>query len=325
MSDTPRVKPSTPPQVRSRWRFLRITLRTLMLLVTILGVWLGWYMNRVHQQRKAVAAIVDLGGKVTYSSILPEDNYGGWGPPLGASYETPVPLWLIKLMGRDYFTRVVGVQSRSIEAIRFIPKLPDVQVVNLSLSPARDADIEILAANRQLTWLYLGDTNVSGSCFVALRELPLEAISLSGPMVRDSTLDELAKLPRLKSLHIESRSAITPACWSKLANLKGLRQLHITNNDLADRAMEAISTLPKLCLVQVEGDEITNLGWGYLTRCRRLNGIDVKSTRITDAGLANLGGLKNLKHIHVHGHRISDDAVAKFKREHPQIQITRMH
>ena len=51
-----------PSKPRRRW--FQYSLRTLLVLVTVLCVWLGVTVNRARKQREAVAAIQELGGTV---------------------------------------------------------------------------------------------------------------------------------------------------------------------------------------------------------------------------------------------------------------------
>ena len=55
---------TTPSKPRRRW--FQFSLRTLMVLVTVLCVWLGLVSERARKQREAVAAIEALGGWVWY-------------------------------------------------------------------------------------------------------------------------------------------------------------------------------------------------------------------------------------------------------------------
>ena len=59
------------PKTRPRW--LRFSLRTLLVVVTVLGVWLGVQVNPVRKQRNAVAWIQEVGGTVTYDYEIGDD------------------------------------------------------------------------------------------------------------------------------------------------------------------------------------------------------------------------------------------------------------
>ena len=56
--------------MKSRW--FRFSLRTLLLLIAVLCVWLGIQVNAARRQREAVAAIQSAGGSVVYDyEIVP--------------------------------------------------------------------------------------------------------------------------------------------------------------------------------------------------------------------------------------------------------------
>src|SRR5689334_19696866 len=60
----PRLLMNTPATTRRRW--LRYSLRTLFVLVTLLCVWLGLWANRAERQKRAVAWFKAHGGEVHY-------------------------------------------------------------------------------------------------------------------------------------------------------------------------------------------------------------------------------------------------------------------
>jgi len=51
-------------RMKSRW--FRFSLRTLLLLIAALCVWLGIQVNAARRQKDAVAAILNTGGAVHY-------------------------------------------------------------------------------------------------------------------------------------------------------------------------------------------------------------------------------------------------------------------
>jgi hypothetical protein len=117
---------STPS---NRRRYLTFSLRTLFVLLTAFAVWLGVVVNRVREQREAVAAIHALGGTVSYD----------WQPRLGKTqsgvaglYVRPParkrragPAWLRRLIGDDFFQEVVAVGLHSSTA-------PEAEILQLT-------------------------------------------------------------------------------------------------------------------------------------------------------------------------------------------------
>lgn len=111
---------STPPNVsplpaRRSWK--RFSCRSAFILMTLLGVWLGVQVKRAIDQRNAVAAVSQLGGRVVYDYQQKPGQLGlfAWdGAPAG-------PSWLRQAIGDEYFTEVVGVSfiERSSTTIHF--------------------------------------------------------------------------------------------------------------------------------------------------------------------------------------------------------------
>ena len=54
------------PLGTSRRRWLRISVRGLIILVLVIGGWLGWAVHNARIQREAVAAVERAGGEVMY-------------------------------------------------------------------------------------------------------------------------------------------------------------------------------------------------------------------------------------------------------------------
>ena len=54
------------PLLRPWRRFLRLSVRGLIVLVLVIGAGLGWIVHQAHVQRDAVAAIKNAGGSVKY-------------------------------------------------------------------------------------------------------------------------------------------------------------------------------------------------------------------------------------------------------------------
>ena len=83
------AEPSTTPKPRRRW--LQFSLRTLMVLMLVLGCgfgWLAYEIKMVREQREAVTAIEKLGGSVY------------WKPASGGMIRTAVA-WVGKLLGQS--------------------------------------------------------------------------------------------------------------------------------------------------------------------------------------------------------------------------------
>ena len=77
-------------------KYLRISLRTLMVLVLIFAVLLGWQVNKARQRRRVVAAVEKYGGWVHY-------DYEFVGGKLTPGQEPWAPRWLRAVLGDEFF------------------------------------------------------------------------------------------------------------------------------------------------------------------------------------------------------------------------------
>ena len=84
-------------------KYLRFSVSTLILLVTVLCVWLGVQANRARNTRLAIDAVEDLGGQVRYVHEWPKN--GGYDPQA----KLPGPTWLRELVGEEYFVDVATI------------------------------------------------------------------------------------------------------------------------------------------------------------------------------------------------------------------------
>ena len=90
------------PISRSWRRFLRFSVRGLIVLVLVVGAGLGWIVREAHIQRDAVAAITTIGGEVNY-----DWEWCDGAPVPGA--QPSAPRWLVDLLGVDYFGHATRV------------------------------------------------------------------------------------------------------------------------------------------------------------------------------------------------------------------------
>ncbi len=136
-------------------RFLRFTLRSLLLLMLVVCVALGWKVERARKQRDAVNWIQELGGSVSYDYEI--DNNDRTIP----NAEPPGPKWLMKQLGIDFFDDVVRVDLSEATQV---------------------SDVTALSGLTNLKGLGLSDTPVSSvtalSGLTSLEELSLEGMPL---------------------------------------------------------------------------------------------------------------------------------------------------
>ena len=104
---------TTATHTKPKRRFLRFSVRTLLLLMLVFGVVLGWKVERARKQREAVAWVLEMGGTVFYNYQLDDDqSYVPDAKPRG-------PEWLRKRLGSHFFDDVVYVYELILSLFRF--------------------------------------------------------------------------------------------------------------------------------------------------------------------------------------------------------------
>jgi internalin A len=175
-------------------RYMRLSVRGLMVLVLLIAGGLGWLVRSARIKRDAVAAIRNARSNVTY-------DWQWRKPTLYVRGEPKAPRWLVDLIGVDYFGHGIWVW----------------------LSPTEtDAVIVEVGRLTRLESLSLSGSSVSDAGLAHLKGLTkLSVLELSGTHVTDAGLEHLKGLTNLSELHIDG----TEVTDAGLENLKGLTKL----------------------------------------------------------------------------------------------------
>ncbi len=177
--------PPTTSQPRRRW--FRYSLRTLLLVIVAVSVGLGWFtarMKNAQRQQAAVATIVSLSGLVVFDD-QPDDL-------TVAPTVSPVPGWLRRLLGDDFFrtaVHVVAFNDATMEAVR---ELPDIRRLDFVGSPATDAGLVHVRRLSRLESLNLSDTQITDAGLEHLHGLTqLREVCLRGTSVTNEGVKRL--------------------------------------------------------------------------------------------------------------------------------------
>jgi hypothetical protein len=86
-------------------RYLRFSVRGLIVLVLLIGGWLGWAVRSAQIQRDSVDAITKAGGEVLYDWQWRDGTRIPGGTPWA-------PRWLVDRIGVDFFRDVTSVEFK---------------------------------------------------------------------------------------------------------------------------------------------------------------------------------------------------------------------
>lgn len=140
---------------------MKYSLRTLLLGLTALLIWLGWQADRMHRQRAALAVIGSREGSVEYC-----------GPASGA----PLARWLGRDMACDVDAVYLGGTEVADDDLSCLTALPRLRVLVLTSTAISDAGLRHLYDRRSLETIDLR--------FSAVTEAGVEALRRALPQAR---------------------------------------------------------------------------------------------------------------------------------------------
>jgi hypothetical protein len=200
-------------------RWLRTSVRGLILFVLMIAALLGWFVRCVKTQRDAVGAITKADGGVQYSYQ--------WDPRRGhydRRRQPRCPKWLLDLVGIDcvYSVESVSVRVESNDTVlSAVGKLTRLRELGLY---AYRGEAEGVADN--------GMINVG-------RLTALESLSIYNVPVTDSGLAHLKGLSHLKKLDLTGTN-ITNSGLMHLRHLSSLEHLNLTKTQVSDQSIAAL-------------------------------------------------------------------------------------
>lgn len=220
------MTPTTP--TRSRPRYLRFSVRTLLVMLTLFCVWLGWKAQRARTQREVVAWVHEMGGSVYYDYEIDGKNGTFVSNP-----QPPGPDWLRELLGVEFLDEIVEVRIRkSVADISPLSKLKSLEW--LCMTNHQVTDLSPLRKLTNLKRLELYSRQVSD--LEPLAELTnLEILALDNTQVSDlSPIAELTKLRELSVRYSKVRDA------SPLAKLKSVERMHLRYSHVPREEVEEL-------------------------------------------------------------------------------------
>ena len=189
---TDQAKPASRP-----WRrFLRFSVRGLIVLVLVIGAWLGWIVRSARTQREAVAAIENAGGEVFYDREWTDGNYSPGGKAWGRNC-------LVILIGVDHFGNVnfvvlSGSQTVSDGELAHVGRLPALVSLAVAETNLTDAGLAHLKGLAKLSVLWLHGTRVTDAGLANLKGLSnLRWLVLDDTQITDTGLLQLSGMTKL--------------------------------------------------------------------------------------------------------------------------------
>lgn len=189
------------PTLSSR-RWLRFGLRTMFTAMTATAVCLALWNSSARTQKDATAAVLVLGGHVTYEHQAATGKFVENATP-------PGPTWLRSIVGRDWFDTVHGVGLYSAnggsddQIAATLRGLPDTRSLQLDGSKAGNVTMPRISQMTYLRNLMMCQTVVDDSGLTHLYRLTnLQNLDLRGTKVSPEGVKKLREaLPKCNVLY----------------------------------------------------------------------------------------------------------------------------
>jgi hypothetical protein len=245
-------------------RWLKISLRSLLLAFTCISVVFAWYAHGTRQRRAAIAAIEAAGGKVRMASRSRS--------------------WIEDWLASDFRGAVSNVELRKCnvtnELIAHVAVLTELRELDLSSTPVDDDDLKkiahlplrelwlqstritdasasTLSGMTNLNFLQLNATGLTDAFLRDLAALPhLQKLGLRGAPVTDQGLEFLSRHPQLMELDLY-QTAVTDVGVETLINCQQLQDLGLSMTKVTSGVFQRLAQMPHLTDVDLSANNVT--------------------------------------------------------------------
>jgi hypothetical protein len=297
-------------------RGFRFSLRSLLVLVTVICLVLGLWITRARQRDQVVEHFQGFGGYVGYHSQLRPDGSVDSDIPIRG------PAWMRKYLGDNLFDSPAWLELGN-------------------QRPLTDTDLAPLARLKGLRTLCLNgaENEISDgwSALEGLTDLQFLMIGPCKPAPTDAMLSHVARLHELETLQVRP-SDFTGEGMAQLKGLSKLRDLHlgrVTNLDAAWEHLQALPSLEgmsfvafseggddfaagrapppgkfaKLKSVQFSG-KLTRAGYEQLLHMPQLEDLGLFWPAAPDEVLTVVARIPKLRYLRFRSHRVTDLGLA---------------
>jgi Leucine Rich repeat len=255
------------PVSRPWRRFLRLSVRGMIVIVLVVGAGLGCFVRSAKIQHGAVAVIEQSGGQVSYDSGWTDNPTFAPGGTFTIR-EPWAPEWLVSAIGLNYFAHISTVVFDQ---------------------PCTDSQLANVGCLTGLSFLWLEqEKNVTNSGLAHLQGLVnLRQLYIRRAHVSDAELAHLNGLKKLSTLVLDY-TQISDAGLAHLSRLTNLSELYISGTHVSDGGLAHLKGLTKLSRLDLSNTQVSDAGLVQLNRLSNLSHLRLRFTQVTDAGIMEL-------------------------------------
>ena len=305
--------PRSPEPIARPWRrYIRFSMRGLIVLVLVIGAGLGLVRPQLRESST-------MRWRRSHTPGAGSFIIGSGGTEWRFEEANPgLRKWLADLPGVDIFGHVASVEFDApstptdavIAHVSHLTQLEQVSVFEPSLTDAKLARLQGLT---KLTNLWLGGTQVTDAGLANLEGLTnLNVLAIRDAQVSDAGLKHLKRLTKLNNLYL-SGTRVTDRGLEDLNGLP-LWTLDLGRTAVTDAGLKHLAAMTSLKCVTIAHTQVTDAGLVHLKALTDLLQLNLGGTQLTDAGLAHLSGLTNLQYLDLDGTKVSDAGLEYLKR-----------
>lgn len=275
---------------------VRIGIRSLMFLILLLAIWLGWKAEKARIQRHVVQDF-SPGNRLEYDyEIYSSSDFNFMNYPLAArnrenliaTQERAYPglrrkaaFFIARHLGPEYAGDLTRVQLIHWPSDADLYKLKDLHYIEVLSAPNHNR-----GGKRRSRFASKGKITDSGLAYIeGFRHL--RALDLTGSRIGGKGLSHLAGLQKLRSLNL-SDTLTCDAALGDLTPLKELEVLELDGTAVGDEGARRLSRFRKLRRLSLNGTKVSEIGLSYLMKLPKLEYLDIGGTKISESDLAAL-------------------------------------
>ena len=228
-----------PKLIKRRW--LQFSLRTLLLLIAVITVWLGLVYLPAKRADLATKDLERLGVEVYYDyQLVPgtvNHSYSHLVPK-------PGPAFLRNILGDVFFQHadwlMLGHKPLKADDLKLIEQIPTLRMIYFDGCGIGDENMACFSNLRQLDYLLLRDNHITDQGLKSIKNLThLETLDLTHDGIHDDGLVCLEHLTNLKSLWL-SGTKITDEGLKHLVHLKKLKEINVSHTAVTPEGAEKL-------------------------------------------------------------------------------------
>ncbi|PHS12098.1 MAG: hypothetical protein COA78_08640 [Blastopirellula sp.] len=282
-------------------RFPKFSLRTLIIVISILGIGFavyGNYFSQVIRQKRMIAWVQRNQGSFMYNDSIID---------IGS---VPPPPKLLDLFVDDFISTINGIDLsyKQVDDLTLLSSLDQIKYARLNNTLVND--LSALSGLKELQTIFLDNSPVDDLSPLSNLE-HLRMLSLSGTHVTD--LSPLSNLTKIELLYLEGTQItdLTP-----IQNFSDLELLICNNTPISD--LSPLSQLDNLSVLYLSNTKVSDLS--PLRHLTDLSYINLENTPVTDLKPLYKAGCHLLT---LRGCKISEAEIKAFEAAVPDCKILR--